>query len=145
MSRKSNTKNKKEKSVHPIRKEIRGLIFLLMAIILGGSLLFYNPGDQLFWNVTGPLGKAHNLFGTVGAHLAGGVFFLVGFSSFWLVIIALTMAFLSFRGRHVSSPVKSTVAALTLLASFSGILSLQLSELQGRADPCRRACGCRTG
>ena len=127
MSRKSNTKNKTEKSTHPIRKEIRGLIFLLMAIILGGSLLFYNPGDQLFWNVTGPLGKAHNLFGTVGAHLAGGVFFLVGFSSFWLVIIALTMAFLSFRGRHVSSPVKSTVAALTLLASFSGILSLQLS------------------
>ena len=129
MSRKSNTKDKAEKSAHPIRKEIRGLIFLLMAIILGGSLLFYNPGDQLFWNVTGPLGKAHNLFGTVGAHLAGGVFFLVGFSSFWLVIIALTMAFLSFRGRHVSSPVKSTVAALTLLASFSGILSLQLSDV----------------
>ncbi len=129
MSRKSNTKDKTEKSTHPIRKEIRGLIFLLIAIILGGSLLFYNPGDQLFWNVTGPLGKAHNLFGTVGAHLAGGVFFLVGFSSFWLVIIALTMAFLSFRGRHVSSPVKSTVAALTLLASFSGILSLQLSDV----------------
>lgn len=129
MSRKSHTKDKTEKSAHPIRKEIRGLIFLLMAIILGGSLLFYNPGDQLFWNVTGPLGKAHNLFGTVGAHLAGGVFFLVGFSSFWLVIIALTMAFLSFRGRHVSSPIKSTVAALTLLASFSGILSLQLSDV----------------
>jgi S-DNA-T family DNA segregation ATPase FtsK/SpoIIIE len=129
LSRKSHTKDKTEKSAHPIRKEIRGLIFLLMAIILGGSLLFYNPGDQLFWNVTGPLGKAHNLFGTVGAHLAGGVFFLVGFSSFWLVIIALTMAFLSFRGRHVSSPVKSTVAALTLLASFSGILSLQLSDV----------------
>jgi S-DNA-T family DNA segregation ATPase FtsK/SpoIIIE len=129
LSHKSHTKDKTEKSAHPIRKEIRGLIFLLMAIILGGSLLFYNPGDQLFWNVTGPLGKAHNLFGTVGAHLAGGVFFLVGFSSFWLVIIALTMAFLSFRGRHVSSPVKSTVAALTLLASFSGILSLQLSDV----------------
>ena len=129
MSRKSSTKDKTEKSAHPIRKEIRGLIFLLVAIILGGSLLFYNPGDQLFWNVTGPLGKAHNLFGTVGAHLAGGVFFLVGFSSFWLVIIALTMAFLSFRGRHVSSPVKSTVAALTLLVSFSAILSLQLSDV----------------
>ena len=128
MRRKSHKKEKVEKSAHPIRKEIRGLIFLLVAIILGGSLLFYNPRDPLFWNVTGPLGKAHNLFGTVGAHLAGGVFFLVGFSSFWLVIIALTMAFLSFRGRHVSSPVKSTIAALTLLISFSGILSLQLSD-----------------
>ena len=129
MTRKSNTKDKAEKSVHPIRKEIRGLIFLLVAIVLGGSLLFYDPGDRLFWNVTGSLGKAHNLFGMVGAHLAGGVFFLVGFSSFWLVIIAITMAFLSFRGRNISSPVKSTLAALTLLASFSGILSLQLSDV----------------
>ncbi len=33
MSRKSNTKDKTEKTAHPIRKEIRGLIFLLVAII----------------------------------------------------------------------------------------------------------------
>ena len=125
MSRKSNSKDKTGKPSHPIRKEIRGLVFLLIAIILGGSLLFYSSGDQVFWNVTGPVGKAHNLFGTVGAHLAGGLFFLLGFSGFWLVIIALALAFLSFQGRPLSSPVKTTVAALALLASFSGILSLQ--------------------
>ena len=128
MNRKSNTKDKTNKPAHPIRKEIRGLVFLLIAIISGGSLLFYSPADQLFWNVTGPVGKAHNLFGTIGAHLAGGMYFLLGFSSFWLVIIALTMTFLSFRGRPISSPIKSTISALALLASFSGILSLQLYE-----------------
>jgi S-DNA-T family DNA segregation ATPase FtsK/SpoIIIE len=128
LNRKSNTKDKTNKPAHPIRKEIRGLVFLLIAIISGGSILFYSPADQLFWNVTGPVGKAHNLFGTIGAHLAGGMYFLLGFSSFWLVIIALTMTFLSFRGRPISSPIKSTISALALLASFSGILSLQLYE-----------------
>ncbi|UCF86341.1 MAG: DNA translocase FtsK 4TM domain-containing protein [Desulfobacteraceae bacterium] len=120
-----------------MRKEIRGLVFLLVALIAGGSLLFYSPADKLFWNVTGPVGKAHNLFGTIGAHLAGGMFFLVGFSSFWLVIIALTMAFLSFRERPISSPIKSTISSLALLASFSGILSLQLKVVSFRGEQIR--------
>ena len=128
MSRRSNINNKAGKPTYPLGKEIRGLIFLLIAIVLGGSLLSYHPADKLFWNVTGSLGKAHNLFGTIGAHLAGSTLFLVGFSSFWLVIILLTMAFLSFRGQPLSSPIKSIIAALTLLVSFSGLLSLQLLD-----------------
>ena len=132
MNRTSNAKGKTDKPAHPIRKEIRGLVFLLVAIISGGSLLFYSPADKLFWNVTGPVGKAHNLFGTIGAHLAGGMYFLLGFSSFWFVIIALTMTFLSFRGRPISSPIRSTISALALLASFSGILGLQLCEVSFR-------------
>ncbi len=128
MSRKSNVTGKAGKPTQPFGKEILGLIFLLIAIILGASLLSYHPADKLFWNVTGPVGKAHNLFGTVGAHLAGGSLFLLGFSSFWLVIILLTMTFISFRGRPLSSPNKSIIAALALLVSFSGLLSLQLLD-----------------
>ncbi len=128
MSRRSNVTGKADKPSYIVGKEIRGLIFLLIAIILGGSLLSYHPADKLFWNVTGSLGKAHNLFGTIGAHLAGGTLFQLGFSSFWLVIILLTMAFLSFRGRPLSSPIKSIIAALVLLVSFSGLLSLQLLD-----------------
>jgi S-DNA-T family DNA segregation ATPase FtsK/SpoIIIE len=60
------------------------------------------------------------------------MYFLLGFSSFWFVIIALTMTLLSFRGRPISSPIKSTISALALLASFSGILSLQLYEVSFR-------------
>jgi S-DNA-T family DNA segregation ATPase FtsK/SpoIIIE len=122
----SKTKDKTDKPEHPIRKEIRGLILLVMAIILGGSLLSYYPADQLIWNVTGPLDKAHNLFGTVGSHLAGTIFFLIGFSSFWLIIILLAMAFLSFRRRPMSSPIKNFIAALALIVSSSAILNLQI-------------------
>ena len=128
MSRKSNAREKKDSPPHPIRKEVRGLVLLLVAIVLGGSLLSYHPSDQLFWNVTGSLEKAHNLFGTIGAHLAGTLFFLLGFSSFWLFIVFFALSFLSFRGRPVLSPVKSFIAAVSLLASSSSILSLQLAD-----------------
>ena len=123
MSHKSNNKDQNNASP-PIRKEILGLLFLLAAVILGVSLLSYHPEDQL-WNITGPA-KAENLFGTVGAHLAGIIFDLLGFSAFWLVMICLTMALFSFWSRPFSSPVKALFAALLLVISFSGILNLQL-------------------
>ena len=129
MSRKSKSRpGKGSKTQHPIKREIPGLILLLAGIILGGSLLSYHPADRLFWNVTGSLGKAHNLFGTVGAHLAGAAFFLLGFSAFWVVIILFALSFNSFRRRPVSSPVVSTISALVLIISFCGILSLNFPE-----------------
>ena len=99
-----------------------------MAVILGGSFLSFHPSDQLFWNVTGKIGEAHNLFGTLGAHTAGLAFGLLGFSSFWLVVICIVKASLSFRGRPLSSPVLTIVATLALLVSFSAILNLKLPQ-----------------
>ena len=134
MIRRSGPGGKTDKPSHPIGKEVLGLVFLLTAIILGGSLFSYHPADKLFWNVTGALGKAHNLFGTVGAHLAGGVFFLLGFSSFWLLVILLGTAFLSFRGSGPSSPVITIIASLALPLCFSGILCLQFPQLVNFRD-----------
>ena len=131
MTRKSGAKGKTDKPPRPIGKEILGLVFLLTAIILGGSLFSYHPADKLFWNLTGPLGKAHNLFGTVGAHLAGGLFFLLGLAAFWLVIILLAMTYLSFRGRGPAYPVITASSSLALPLCFSGILCLQFHELVG--------------
>ena len=127
LSRKSTARNKQDKPAHPLRKEIVGLLFLLIAIILAGSLLSYYPNDRLFWNVTGSVGKAHNLFGTVGAHLAGALFDLLGFSAFWLAAILLAISFISFRGKPLSSPLMSIIATIAMLASFSAILNLQFA------------------
>ena len=114
--------------MEPIKKEIWGIVFFLIALVVGISLFSYHPADPLFWLKTGGAGEAHNLFGTVGAHLAGGIFFLIGFSSFWLVAIFLSMAFLSFREHTFSSPKKSIIAGLFLIFSFSGILALQMPK-----------------
>jgi len=124
LSKKSTKKAKAKESKMPIKLEIRGIVFLILAIILGVSFFSFHPVDRLIWNVTGSLGNAQNLFGTVGAHLADGSLLLIGFSSYWLVIICLVMAFLSFKGQAVSSPLSSLFSTLALIISFSGILSL---------------------
>lgn len=117
-----------EKLVQPMKREILGIIFLVVALILGGSLLSYHPGDRLFWNITGPVSQTKNLFGPVGAHLSGGLFFVMGLASFWLVIVFLAMALLSFASRPIPAPSKNVPAVVILLVSFSGVLSLQLPE-----------------
>ncbi len=126
MTRKTDTRDKHGRA-HPLRKEIRGLIFLFIALIIGGSLFFYHPEDQLFWNVTGPVGEAQNPFGTVGAHLAGALIFFLGFSSFWLDILFFVLAVLSFRGRPLSSPIQGIICSIALIASSSAILSIHFT------------------
>jgi S-DNA-T family DNA segregation ATPase FtsK/SpoIIIE len=129
LGRKNN--NKKDPShptPHRVLREIRGLFFLLMAIILGGSLLSYYPKDGTFWNVTGALGKAHNLLGTVGAHLAGAAFQVLGFSSLWLIPLFLALALFAFKDRHVSSVLKTVIAMALLLLCFSGLLELHMEQ-----------------
>jgi len=127
-SRKFDANGKADRPAPPLKKEIAGLLLLLLAILFAGSLLSYHPEDRLFWNVTGSVGKAHNLFGAVGSHLAGALFGLIGFSSFWLAITLLALAFMTFRGRTVTSPFLNLIAILALLASFSAILNLQFPD-----------------
>lgn len=113
----------------PIKKEIKGIIFLLMAVILGVSLFTYHYDDPLFLIKTGGVENAKNLFGTVGAHISGYLFQVLGFSSFWLVIIFFLMAVLSFQGHSLMPPFRSIIAILCLVVSFSGIISLYLDEI----------------
>jgi S-DNA-T family DNA segregation ATPase FtsK/SpoIIIE len=120
------TATKNDRPIHPVRKEIRGIIFLLFGILLGLSLWSYHPADQLFWNVTEPLNKPLNLFGPAGAHIAGCLFFILGFSSFWLVLLLFALAGSSFRGLAITAPVTNFIATVILLVSFSAILDLQI-------------------
>jgi len=116
--KKSKRNSKTKKPVEPIRKEIRGIIFFLIAIILGVALFSYHPGDPVFWELKSTISKTQNLFGTVGAHLSGVIFRTVGFSSFWLVLLFLALAFLSFKQHALLSPFKLIVASLFLIFSF---------------------------
>jgi S-DNA-T family DNA segregation ATPase FtsK/SpoIIIE len=126
MSRKQKNTKESKSGAEPLSKEIKGIIFLLLSLILGVSLFTYYPGDPIFWITSDSVGKAHNMFGTVGAHLAGYLFHILGFSTFWLVIIFFIMSILSFQGRPLLPPLRSVIAILLLLLSFSGIMALQL-------------------
>jgi S-DNA-T family DNA segregation ATPase FtsK/SpoIIIE len=125
LRKKSKDKDSVKGPGEPLRKEIRGILFLLIGILLAVSVFSYHPGDFVFGiNVAQP-GKAHNLFGTVGAHLSGWVFLLLGFSSLWLVAILFAMAFLSFLGHAILPPLRTVISVLCMVVSFSAIMNLQ--------------------
>ena len=126
MSKKAKSTTGIRKHTAPLSKEIQGIIFLLIAIILGVSLFSFHPGDPLVWTGTGNPGKAHNLFGTVGAHIGGGMVLLLGFSSIWLVALFITLSFLFFKEHIFTSPIMSIFSFSFLIFSFSGIMNLHL-------------------
>jgi DNA segregation ATPase FtsK/SpoIIIE, S-DNA-T family len=113
----------------PIRKEIRGILFLLGAVVLGVSLFSHHPGDPLFWDAgASAAGDTRNMFGPTGAHISGALFFALGFSSIWIVAVFLAGALFSFMARPMPSPALNGVSVVFLLVSFSGLLALQFPE-----------------
>ena len=114
----------KAPSNHPIRTEIWGVIFLLITLIFGVSLLSYYPQDPLLWETGQKIVDEHNMFGSVGANLAGLLFLLCGFSSFWLIISCLFLSFSFFRGRLPSRIILILLNIGLLMLSFSALLSL---------------------
>jgi S-DNA-T family DNA segregation ATPase FtsK/SpoIIIE len=128
MSNKEKNTDNSQDDTGSVRKEITGIIFLVVALILGVSLFTYSPEDPLLWIRSGSMEKAHNMFGIAGSHLSGYLFLILGLSSFWLMVIFFIMAILSFQGRRLLPPLKSIAAILILLVSFSGLVSLQLQE-----------------
>jgi S-DNA-T family DNA segregation ATPase FtsK/SpoIIIE len=129
MSKKVKKKKMPKSETEPIKKEIKGIVFLLIFLVLVISLFTYHPDDPLFWIKSHGTGKSHNLFGDFGSHLSGYLFYLLGLSSFWLIPVFFFMSVLSFQGRLLLPPLKSIIAILCLLVSFSGIMSLQLDEI----------------
>jgi DNA segregation ATPase FtsK/SpoIIIE, S-DNA-T family len=109
-------------------REIKGIIFLVLAILLGASLFTYHPDDYLFGITSSHAGGARNLFGVAGAHLAGYLFLLIGLSSFLPVFVFLSMSVSAFRDRPFLPPIKGIIAILCLVISFSGLMSLHFGE-----------------
>ncbi|UCF72102.1 MAG: DNA translocase FtsK [Deltaproteobacteria bacterium] len=118
----------KASSRYPIKREVWGVIFLLITLIFGGSLLSYHPTDPLFWERAGTIIQSKNLFGAVGAHLAGGLFLLLGFSSFWLIAILLLLSLSFFRGRFPSGVIWISISLVLLVISFSALLCLYIPD-----------------
>ncbi len=113
---------------HPIKREIWGIFFLLLTLIFGGSLLSYNPTDPVFWEKAVHITRCENIFGTVGAHLAGFLIMIIGLSSFWTVPLFICLSVCFFRGRLPSRPVFIFISLAFLILSSSALLSLYLRD-----------------
>ena len=111
-----------------LKREILGVVFLALAVLLALSLLSFNPEDPSFNNrISGP-SKATNLAGFIGAHLADIFFQTFGLSAFlWpFFLILFSLKFLQVL-KILFPPVK-TAAFIGVFVTASSLLSLSFGK-----------------
>jgi S-DNA-T family DNA segregation ATPase FtsK/SpoIIIE len=106
-----------------MRREIIGIFLFFFVIFTLISLLSYHPADPSIHSA-GAGGRVHNLFGVVGAQLAGLLIGLVGMGSFWIPLLLL-LGSLQFFGNQSGRVMACTAAGgILLILTTAGLLAL---------------------
>ncbi|HDI59321.1 MAG TPA: DNA translocase FtsK, partial [Desulfobacteraceae bacterium] len=103
-----------------MRKELAGIAVFFLVIFTLISLLSYSPADPSLHHAADP-GRVDNLFGVVGAHLAGLLVSLFGLGAFWVPILLLVIS-TQFFGHHPRGALIATLAGGLVLAVVTGSL-----------------------
>ncbi len=129
MARKNN-KNKRKNaspvSTHQsrIKREIKGIIFLLLGIFIGGALISHYPSDPGFLSLTSAHGSVKNIFGIAGAWSSDILLRELGISSITIPIILLIAGLDYFIYTQYRFWSRKIFSLLVLVLSFSGLLTL---------------------
>ena len=121
MSMKSRKKANERFQNH--RREVIGLIWIAVAVFIALALFSYSAKDPSFTTFA-MTRKIHNLGGVVGAYLAGLVFFLLGFGSYFFPLALLVTAVSYFVEKEspgnqlVEAPLWQKMAASLALVFF---------------------------
>jgi S-DNA-T family DNA segregation ATPase FtsK/SpoIIIE len=114
--------------------ELIGFLCITLAILMGLSLLSYNPRDAAF-NVSAPsadVQPARNWIGPVGAYSADMLFQVLGFAAFLLPIGFAILGYRWVRSRAIDSQVATLVGYGMLLLSLPSLFSLwHVPEIRG--------------
>ena len=123
--------------IQKLLREARAIVVLAAALFLAAMLLTHSPGDGGFFT-TGTEGvPLENLAGSLGAWVSDLLLGLLGYSSWWLVVLAISYAVWVFR--HLDEePLTSrrhlwvALGGFVLLLLSSGALeSMRLWSVQG--------------
>lgn len=109
-----------------IKREIRGIILLALAVLLCLALVSYDRLDPS-WNVSSHRVQVENYIGPFGAYVADLLIILFGLASFCLPLALLILAINDFRLRAVDAVYTKTLGALILIPSVCGLLEMTLS------------------
>jgi DNA segregation ATPase FtsK/SpoIIIE, S-DNA-T family len=114
--------------------ELIGFLCITLAVLMGLSLLSYNPRDAAI-NVSAANTDglpAHNWIGPVGAYSSDLLFQIFGFAAFLLPIALGILGYRWLRGRAIDSQVATLVGYGMLLLSLPSLLSLwHVPEIRG--------------
>ena len=107
-----------------MRKEIIGIVLFFLVILTLTSLLSYSPEDPSIHNARAE-GEILNLFGLVGAHLAGLLVGLFGLGAFWLPLLLLFSSLHFFGSRPARTLAGVLIGGLLLVVTSGSLMALQ--------------------
>jgi S-DNA-T family DNA segregation ATPase FtsK/SpoIIIE len=111
-----------------MRKEIIGILLCFLVVFALLSLLSYHQSDPSIHHarvVAGSEGEIQNLFGTVGAHVAGLLVGLFGLGAFWLPILLLLCSLSFFSSRPAKSVIPIIAGGVLLLVTTGSLLAFK--------------------
>jgi S-DNA-T family DNA segregation ATPase FtsK/SpoIIIE len=110
-----------------MRKEILGVVLVFSLIFTAVSLLSYHPSDPSI-NRAGASAEVQNVFGSVGAHVAGFLIYLFGLGAFWIPVLLLIISLYTFKGYAKGLIIPAVVGGLLLAVTTGGLLSMHQSH-----------------
>ncbi|RJP76569.1 MAG: DNA translocase FtsK [Desulfobacteraceae bacterium] len=99
-----------------------GLFFIVILTLV--SLLSYSPTDPSIHHAKST-GQIHNVFGFIGAHLAGLLVGLFGIGSFWIPVLFLVSTIKMFGVSVRQKPVSIVFGSMLLIITTGALLAFQ--------------------
>jgi len=112
-----------------MRKEIFGILFFLLLIFTLVSLVSYSSQDPSPHHI-GTTHPIHNLFGVVGAYLAGSLIGLFGLGAFWIPVLLLSISIHFLSGRTGKDILVTVAGGMVLMIATGGLLALKGNTVQ---------------
>ena len=111
---------------HRRLNEFIGLLLATVAVLIGLSLISFNPEDPSFNISRNPEfpGKAHNFIGTFGSYIADIFLQLLGFSSFLLPVVLGIYSFHWLTSRKVEAFAARAIGVILMVLTLATVFSI---------------------
>jgi S-DNA-T family DNA segregation ATPase FtsK/SpoIIIE len=109
-----------------MRREIIGILLFFLVIFSLISLLSYSPEDPSIHNITAS-GHIHNLFGMLGAQVAGFLIGLFGLGAFWIPVLLMVASIRIFGNQPNRTLLLTLAGGLLLIVTTGSLLAIRQS------------------
>jgi S-DNA-T family DNA segregation ATPase FtsK/SpoIIIE len=107
-----------------MRKEIVGIFCFFLVIFTLISLLSFSPNDPSINNAK-VTGSIHNLFGVVGAHVAGLLIGVFGLGAFWIPLLLLLTSIHFFGDHPTQAKISTLIGGILLVVTTGSLLAMR--------------------
>ncbi|MFZ1983797.1 MAG: DNA translocase FtsK [Desulfatitalea sp.] len=108
-----------------MRKEIIGILLFFLVIFTLISLISFSEGDPSINNSRSSVESVQNLFGTIGAQVAGALVGLFGLGAFWLPVLLLLASIHVFSAQSNQTIANIAAGGLLLLLTTGCLLAFK--------------------